>query len=177
MIALSAYFARHLFEWVSLDATTWRLAATHNAYMNPLDLSKINIRTHSSVVENLTMMCQCPFCSNTSFQLIKDLPYTDRATLLRSHNFYVTKEQAQALHANAIDPVTFETFLNTRTQKTKLIRDILDCISLIDMFKNGASKPPRMVSGIAAQRLCLIALLSFNYRLTKIHKKGVGRIA
>ena len=43
VIALCAYMARHLFEWVSLDATTWRFAADKGEFLHPFDLSRVKL--------------------------------------------------------------------------------------------------------------------------------------
>ena len=39
-IALCAYMARHVFEWVSIDASSWRKAADKAECFNPYDLSR-----------------------------------------------------------------------------------------------------------------------------------------
>ena len=149
MIALSAYFARHIFEWVSLDSTTWRKMAQNSVYLNPLDLSTMPVN-ESSKTRDYQILCQCPFCFGRTFQFIRDLPYTDRVALLRSHNFYATKNVAEALHANATDLLTYEAFLKTRTKKTKLIRDLVESLSVIDISKNNESETNQRISGATA---------------------------
>ena len=117
MIALSSYFARHFFQSVSLDATTWRLAAKHNLYMNPLNLFNINLMGDSSTLTSFKVVCQCPFCSNRSFKYFKQLTYSERTALVRSHNWYATETIAKDLYDNATNIFTFETFLRSRTHK------------------------------------------------------------
>jgi len=144
VMALSAFFARHFFEWVSLDSTTWRFMAEHQGYSNPYDLSWENIRDEVLVDENIPMICQCPFCENMTFTYIKNLPYADKVAFLRSHNFWVTEKAAEDLYANASNLLTFQRFLRNRSPKTREIDEFVDCLSLIDFFKNediGVLKP------------------------------------
>jgi hypothetical protein len=70
--------------------------------------------------------------------------------MLWSHNFYAPKNLAMTLFANATDPLTYETFLKTRTQKAKLIRDLIESLSIIDISGNPGSQIPQMASQIAA---------------------------
>lgn len=136
VMALSAFFARHFFEWVSLDATSWRLTAEYKGYLNPNDLSWEYIGDDVLIDENIPMMCQCPFCENRTFTFIKNLPYMDKVALLRSHNFWVTKKAAKDLYANAGNLVNFERFLRIRSSNVTEIEDLIKCLSLIDVFKN-----------------------------------------
>jgi len=136
VMALAAYFARHFFEWVSLDATSWRLTAEYKGYLNPNDLSWEYIGDDVLIDEKIPMMCQCPFCENRTFTFIKNLPYMDKVALLRSHNFWVTEKAAKDLYANAGDLVNFERFLRIRSPNITEIEDLIKCLSLIDGFKN-----------------------------------------
>lgn len=136
MIALSAYFARHFFQWVSLDSATWRIAATHNCYMSPLDLSIIHLGDDSPAVKDLQMICECPFCSDRSFEYIKNLSYYERRALLRSHNWYAIEKVAEALYDNATDILSFEKFLRIRSSKMKIINQLVDCLSINEVYKD-----------------------------------------
>ena len=134
-LAVAAHFARHFFQWVGTDSTTWRVAAEHNGYLNPNDLSAEGIGSDVLINEKLPMICNCPFCENTTFTFIKNLPYSDKVSLLRSHNFWVIEKAAENLYQNATDLLTFERFLRRRSPRTKDIDDLIKCLSLIDLFK------------------------------------------
>jgi len=136
MIALCSYFARHFFDMVSLDSTTWRLAAEHNQYHNPLDLSNIGVGNNSSGVDNRNMICECPFCINRTFEFIRNLPHPDRIALVRSHNFYVIETVAEDLYNNATSIPVFEAFLETRTRNTRIIKELIESISSADTNLN-----------------------------------------
>lgn len=135
VMALAAYFARHFFEWVSLDATSWRLTAEYKGYLNPNDLSWEYIGDEVLIDENIPMMCQCPFCQNSTFTFIKNLPYTDKVAFLRSHNFYVTEKAGQDLYENASNLLSFEKFLMRSSRKPKDIEDLIRCLSIMDIYK------------------------------------------
>lgn len=135
-LAVAAFFARHFFQWVGTDSTTWRVAAQHSTYLSPSDLSPEDIGSGVLIDERLPMICPCPFCENMTFTFIKNLPYTDKVALLRSHNFWTIEKAAEDLFKNATDLLTFERFLRKRSQRTKDIDDLIRCLSLIDLFKN-----------------------------------------
>jgi queuine/archaeosine tRNA-ribosyltransferase len=44
-IAICAHAARCLFEWVSLDSTSWRFAADKVEFINPIDLGRIKVKS------------------------------------------------------------------------------------------------------------------------------------
>jgi hypothetical protein len=134
-MALAAYFARHFFEWVSLDATSWRLTAEYKGYLNPNDLSWEYIGDDVLIDENIPMMCQCPFCQNSTFTFIKNLPYSDKVAFLRSHNFCVTEKAAKDLYENASDLLKLERFLRWRSRRTNDIEALIRCLSIIDTYR------------------------------------------
>lgn len=135
-LAVAAFFARHFFQWVSTDATTWRLAAQYETYLNPNNLAGENMKNEVLIDESLPMICNCPFCENRTFTFIKNLPYTDKVALLRSHNFWVIEKAAEELYKNSTDLLTLERFLKKRSPRTKDIEGLIRCLSLIDIFKN-----------------------------------------
>ena len=136
VIALSAFFARHFFGWISLDATSWRLTAEYKGYLNPNDLSWEYIGDDVLIDENIPMICQCPFCENRTFTYIKTLPYGDKIAFLRSHNFWVIEKAAEDLYENATDLLRLERFLRRHSPRLKDIDDLITSLSLIDVFKN-----------------------------------------
>lgn len=135
VMALSAFFARHFFEWFSLDATTWRFVAEHKGYLNPNDLSWENIGDEVLVDENIPMICQCPFCENMTFTFIKNLPYANKVAFLRSHNFHVIEKAGEDLYENASDLLRLERFLRRCSPRVKDVDDLIRCLSIIDIYR------------------------------------------
>ena len=56
--------------------------------------------------------------------------------LLSSHNYYITEKVATDLYANASDLLSFEGFLRSRTPKLRLIEDLVQCLSVVDVYRD-----------------------------------------
>ena len=70
-IALGAYMARHMFDWVSLDATSWRFAADHAEYFNLCDLSREKLKSNTTIEAEISNQCHCRYCNGQSFNNYK----------------------------------------------------------------------------------------------------------
>jgi tRNA-guanine family transglycosylase len=136
-IAVAAYMARHLFDWVSFDATTWRKWAEFSLYMNPYNLLQQRIAQDVIIDENIAMDCMCPFCKGKTFTFIKNLPETDRTALLRSHNWWVIEKAARDLYQNSGNVIELERCLRARGAKPKDVKELRKALSLADAFKIG----------------------------------------
>jgi hypothetical protein len=134
--ALAAFFARHFFEWVSFDSTTWRESAQHEIYLNPLDLSPERIGKEVLIDERIPILCQCPFCANTTFTFIKNLPYAEKVDLLRNHNFYVIEKATEDLFAKAGNLLSLEKYLKNCSPKNKEIDELIESLSIINLSRN-----------------------------------------
>jgi tRNA-guanine family transglycosylase len=135
-IALSAYMARNLFDFVSLDATTWREQAQYAVYLNPHDLSSEIIPSDITIDEKISIDCECPFCRGKTFTYIKNLPQTDKIAFLRNHNWWVTEKATRDLYKNCGNLVQFEKFLKRRCQRAEKIDEFFSTLSLIDALKD-----------------------------------------
>jgi queuine/archaeosine tRNA-ribosyltransferase len=136
-IAVAAYMARHLFNWVSFDATTWRKWAECSRYMNPYNLLQERIAQNVIIDENIAMDCQCPFCNGKTFTFIKNLPETDRTAFLRSHNWWVIEKATRDLYQNSGNVIELERCLRARGAKSEEIDELCKALSLADSLKNG----------------------------------------
>ena len=119
-LALAAYFARHIFDWCSVDATTWRLEADKKIYKDPLDLHPIDVTENAIFAEGERPLCDCPWCAGYTFTGIKNIPPTDRTSLLRSHNYYAVEKAGKEFYANSGDLVTLERCLRRRSKSRKI---------------------------------------------------------
>jgi queuine/archaeosine tRNA-ribosyltransferase len=98
-IAIACYFAKNLFEWCSLDATTWRKAAQYGSYLDPKTLKKTYFNQTQDI--QLSTICGCPWCSyRTLFQFL-DTPQIDQTSFLRCHNFFVIKKAGEDCWENS----------------------------------------------------------------------------
>jgi tRNA-guanine family transglycosylase len=119
VIAVAAYMARHLFDWVSFDATTWRKWAEYSLYMNPHNLLQERIAQDVIIDENIPMDCQCPFCKGKTFTFIKNLPETERTGFLRSHNWWVIETASRDLFEASRNALALKRCLRSRGVATK----------------------------------------------------------
>ena len=127
-IGLAAYFSNHYFSWVSFDSRSWRLAAEHSEYMNPLNLRRESLRLENiQDKEHLRRYCPCPVCRKHSLKSIKGYPFAKRTSLLREHNVFATQKVADDLVQNAATLVTLEKFLKSRTS-IKVVDELIDAL-------------------------------------------------
>lgn len=116
-LALAAFFARHLFDWCSVDATTWRQMAEVKTYLRPEDLRPIRVTSNAEIDPNLKITCDCPWCARRTFTELQNIPPTDRTSILRCHNYYVIEKSGQDFFKYADDPESFGWYLRTRNIK------------------------------------------------------------
>jgi hypothetical protein len=136
IIAITAYMARHFFDWVSFDATTWRLWAEYSLYMNPHNLLQARIAPDVKIDPSIPMDCECPFCRGKTFTFIKNLPDTDRTAFLRGHNWWVIEKATRDLYQNANNAIALERCLRARGVNSRAVDDLCNALSLADSLKD-----------------------------------------
>ncbi|MFZ4440993.1 MAG: hypothetical protein ACOYOS_21485 [Syntrophales bacterium] len=119
-LALAAYFARNIFDWCSVDATSWRLEADKKIYKDPFDLRPIDVTSDAVFKDGEKPLCDCPWCQGYTFTGIKNIPTADRTSLLRSHNYYVIQKAGKEFYENSGDLVTLERCLRKRSNSRKI---------------------------------------------------------
>jgi queuine/archaeosine tRNA-ribosyltransferase len=150
MIALAAFFARHFFEWVSFDSTSWRQAAQFQKYRNPYDLSPEYIGSEVLIDEQTPIMCQCSFCAKMTFTLIKNLPYTEKVDFLRNHNFYATERVTEEMFEQASTLPNLKRFLRRHSKRNKEIDELISCLARIDLLRDKDIKVLKPIFKVAA---------------------------
>jgi len=128
-LALSAYAAACVFDWVSIDGTTWRWEAQSMKYLSPCDLSSIHIK---SVKECSTryQSCLCPYCSRRSVRDFYYLPDTEKRYHLMWHNYWVTVNYITKMHEQAKLNQGFDKYLINRL-KPPTHSDVLQAIKVL----------------------------------------------
>jgi queuine/archaeosine tRNA-ribosyltransferase len=143
-IAVAAHFARHFFDWVSIDATTWSEQAQNGNYLNFHDLKPHPIGENVKVDENAINDCECPFCRGTSFTQIKNLPFTEKTFFLMCHNWWVIEKTARDLYAHCGSVIELKQLLETRCRKsddvTKICKTLTKAHALKDLDIKKAEK-------------------------------------
>jgi tRNA-guanine family transglycosylase len=111
LIAIGAFAARHYFDWLSLDATTWFRNALTQQYQEPTTLKNIKMNPDSHFADP-TITCGCPWCRcYTSLNDIRDLNYADKCAFLFQHNFWAINHFAEMAYEKAVDFQTYKPFL------------------------------------------------------------------
>lgn len=130
VLALCAYGARHLFDWVSLDATSWTTAAQYNEYMRPENLKRISLNDGKLKIAQ----CACPQCRGKPISLIKTFSPRKRRALLMGHNYWCVKKITADLFRNSKDLRGMQRFLERREVDSQVIDEISASLKLVDDF-------------------------------------------
>jgi queuine/archaeosine tRNA-ribosyltransferase len=147
VISLCAYMARHLFNVVSVDSTTWRKSAEYSIFLNPHDLSPESLGGDTQIDERIRNDCPCPFCRGKTFTYLRNLPYTERTHFLRCHNFWVTDNACKELYKNSGNIVELERFLRAKCSKPDFINELID--SIISFHLLAGSDPGLLKAAIS----------------------------
>jgi hypothetical protein len=135
-IALCAYMARHVFEWISFDASSWRRAADKAECFNPYDLSREKLGSRVIINHDFGNDCPCPFCAGKSFNDIKNLAFADKRSFLKQHNWWVLEKAFRDLFNHSADIVHLGRFLKTRSKHPAKVDELIDILSLVDRMKD-----------------------------------------
>lgn len=135
-IAICAYMARHVFEWVSIDASSWRKAADHHECFNPFDLSREKLGSRVIINHGMENDCPCPYCDGISFEQIKNMRGEDKIPLLQNHDWWVLDRAFRDLYENSADIVQLERFLKTRSKYPAKVYELINILALVDMMKD-----------------------------------------
>ena len=135
-IALAAYFARHYFDLVSLDSTSWRINAISSFYMNPHNLQNVTLTDDVIIDDSIMMDCPCPWCRDMTFSRLKNYPYKDKRSILYRHNYWVAKQAAADFYQHADTLVGFVNYIKSRTHRLPEVNALYNCLSMIDLMKN-----------------------------------------
>jgi tRNA-guanine family transglycosylase len=135
-LALGAYFARHFFDWVSIDATTWCRQAENGNYLNFHDLKVHPIGENVRIDESVINDCECPNCRGLSFTQIKNMPFTDKTFFLMCHNWWVIEKAARDLYAHCGSVIELERLLETKCRKSDDVTNICKTLSQAHALKD-----------------------------------------
>ncbi len=137
VIVFCAYAAWNLFEWVSLDSTTWRYAADKESFISPFDLSRTDLRSSVHVPITALNLCPCPFCRGRSFQSIQAItPRKDKLQLLREHNWLAIANLVNDLYANGYTISNLEKVLRFRCRNHRRVSNLIEILSVVDALKD-----------------------------------------
>ena len=143
VISFAAYFARHYFDFLSLDCTLWRSDAELSKYYWPLDLRAVRLKDEYSIDESVENPCQCPWCKGKTFMQIKNVPYADQSGFLRRHNYWVIEQAMREFYNHAETALSLKTFLSNNSGRTKEIDQVYNFLSMLEYLKD--EKPDTLI--------------------------------
>jgi len=131
-LALATYFARHVLDWCSVDATTWRLEAQYANYLHPFDMGKISVRDNAVVNECDFLPCNCPRCSGNSFRHLMQLTLTEKTAFLRDHNYHVIQNIGREFFSIAGNFDEFVKHLASRDRRrSRKVSKLIDALTIV----------------------------------------------
>jgi tRNA-guanine family transglycosylase len=134
-ITLSAFMARHVFDWVSLDSATYRLAAGYGQYLASEDLRIINVGYKDPVDGNTRVTCRCPWCRRyRDFGAIIDFERRHKTGFLYRHNFVATENFARNAYANATSAAMLERFVRISFNNEGIANETIQAVREAEQF-------------------------------------------
>ena len=130
-LALAAYFARNIFDWVSVDASTWRIQADKQLYIDPFDLNPISVGRNAGLEIVDLAICPCPWCARRTYTELINTSDADRTSILRCHNYHVIQKAGRDFYNNSGDLISFERHLRGRTRSIRKHNKITQLISAL----------------------------------------------
>lgn len=102
VIIVCAYMSQRFFDWVSFDATTWRIAAQFGQFLHPNDLSSKSLNETGS--HDPQFRCPCHACKGRTLRQIAALGKTrERIEILMTHNFMAIRNVTKEFSERFID--------------------------------------------------------------------------
>ena len=136
VIALSAYMAKRLFKWVSLDATTWRFAADKGEFLHPDNLSRVKLGPNASIPPGLKNICACPYCYGRPFAEIQGFDRKKKIHVLREHNWSTVEQAFTRLGQNSGTVPQLEKFMLAHAKRRKPVDELVSVLSMVEQFKD-----------------------------------------
>lgn len=147
-IALATYFAKHVFDWCSVDATTWRLEAQYGNYLHPVDMRKVSVRDDAVLTGDEALPCDCPRCFGTSLRQLMQLTRTEKTAFLRNHNYHVIQNIGRELYNIAGDFEAFVEHLTARDRRrSRKIQKLIDALNIVQTRRDDSMDTLRQILG------------------------------
>jgi len=148
-IPLAAYFGRHVFDWCSIDATSWRLNSDMLIYFDPDNLQSWSVNGRQPFDDAIRSRCHCPWCSYHTSGSILNLPETDRRFFLRNHNFWTVEKLCRDSYEHSRDLVSLERHLMTRSPRhQRKIEKLIHALSIVENFRSEDINLVRSMLGV-----------------------------
>jgi tRNA-guanine family transglycosylase len=128
IMSVCAYMSQRFFDWVSFDATSWRISAQYGVFLQPDDLSSKRLNKPWSYDPHYK--CHCNSCEGKTLGKIAALGRKERMKILVTHNYLATQSLCNKFGNAHVDPRYLEKHLSE--SKRNDIKSILKCMSEIE---------------------------------------------
>lgn len=124
VISVCAYMSERFFDWVSFDATTWRISAQYGRFIQPNDLSHKSLNKAGSYDPEFE--CPCQSCNDRSLGQIAALERKERMKILVTHNYLATQNLCKEFGEARVDAQYLKKRLagSKRRDIKRILRDI-----------------------------------------------------
>jgi len=127
-ISVCAFMSQRFFEWVSFDATTWRIQAQFGSFINPYDLSYSKL--HKIGKFDTSYRCHCPSCQGMTLGQLSAIGRIERTRILRTNNYLAIQNICKEFGEASFDVQYLENRL--RKSKRRDLKNIINCMSEIE---------------------------------------------
>jgi tRNA-guanine family transglycosylase len=136
-IILSAFFAKHFFEFISLDSTSWLEGTKNKNFINPHDLS-IEYFGNTLMDGDIENDCKCIYCKDKSFLDINDLDDTEKTYFLGWHNILATENFGRQVlkHCNNINKLSAYLKREIQPKHIDKMDTLCNILSVFETFPN-----------------------------------------
>jgi hypothetical protein len=136
-MTVGAFLARHIFDEVSYDSHNWLFFSLKESYRIYGSMGAARATKKVEVPSYiLALTCDCPHCQGRSLYDIREIEHgQEKQHLLAKHNFFIEVETAKALYAHSETPDMLKDFLLSKSNRTKLIFEMHECMSAIYEMK------------------------------------------
>ncbi len=135
-IAIACYFARHYFEWCSLDACTWRLSAQFGIYLDANTLKRKVFDPNQNF--SFSSICNCPWCSYRTYFGFLNTSKTEQTYFLRCHNYFVITKAGEDCWEHSSSARDLGRYLTARSgNNDKAINQLIQSLNMIEIWRGG----------------------------------------
>lgn len=129
-MSVCAYMDQRFFEWVSFDATSWRMSAQYGGFIKPDDLS--TKRFNKPWTFDQRYKCHCQSCKGKTLRKIAALDRKERMKILITHNYLAIQGISKMFGSAPFDTQYLQEHLSDSKRKDK--KRILKCMTEIEEF-------------------------------------------
>ena len=135
-LALAAYFARHFFEFTSLDSSDLAYFSLVNSYLMPYSLKALSLRRNSRDDLSQPITCSCEFCSyEKSFKAIQSRGTDEKRNFVVNHNHLVIQQMMREAYEHASTASELYEFLMEKAPQNEDCGEVFRILSLVEAMR------------------------------------------